>query len=171
MRLFIGRRSRSIVISSNNYCLSFQRLRSIPGASSQQRQLSKTPSVTIKSYPDTDLSSDSNYLEVKSCIFNGLLGLVCLNGDIYVAVISGVQNVGFPRWKLIDHQVRPSESIYKVLDVDFYSLENDVFDYLLCERSEQNYDKLIHEHPCGPLKNCLVMEHSTILEISTSLIS
>lgn len=152
MRLFIGRRSRSIVISSNNYCLSFQRLRSIPGASSQQRQLSKTPSVTIKSYPDTDLSSDSNYLEVKSCIFNGLLGLVCLNGDIYVAVISGVQNVGFPRWKLIDHQVRPSESIYKVLDVDFYSLENDVFDYLLCERSEQNYDKLIHEHPCGPLK-------------------
>lgn len=153
MRLFIGRNPRSIVISSNGYNLSFQ-IPSVPGGGQQQstQQSSKTPVVAIRSITDDELGDLARYVEVKSRIHHGLLGLVSINGDVFVALITGVQKVGFPRWTLQNGQLNPSENVFKVLDVDFHSLDLPIYDHLHFEITEQNYEKLVHEHPCGFLK-------------------
>lgn len=148
MRIFVGKSPRSIVLCSNGYNLSFRRLL----GPQQQQQYLKTPIVALKSIPDRELTEENGYLEVKNRILNGLLGLVAVNGDLFVAVITGVQKVGFPRWRQEDKRIVTTENVYKVLDVDFHSLDTSVFDYLFQEISEQNYEKLVNEHPCGPLK-------------------
>ncbi|CCD23143.1 phosphoinositide 5-phosphatase INP51 NDAI_0B01090 [Naumovozyma dairenensis CBS 421] len=151
MRLFIGRNPRSIVLASNNYYLSFQKYHR-PSGPIQPQQPSKSSSVVIKILSEAEVLDEARFTEIKSCIYNGLLGLISTNGSVFLAIISGVQNVGFPRWKNEGSRVVPNETIYKVLDVDFYSIENDAYDPLFFERNEQNYDKLIHEHPCGSFK-------------------
>lgn len=156
MRLFIGRKPRSIVVSSHSYNLSFQ-VPSVSTGNPQQsgQQSSKTPVVAIGSISDDELADGSRYIEVKSRIHYGLLGLVAINGDIFVALITGIQKVGFPRWNVSNGQLNPSESVFKVLDVDFHSLDLPIYDHLHYDATEQNYEKLVHEHPCGPLKKLL----------------
>ncbi|CCH63170.1 hypothetical protein TBLA_0J01760 [Henningerozyma blattae CBS 6284] len=152
MHLFIGRNPRCIVISSNGYNLMFKRFHRSSRSNVKDSQYLKTPTVVIGSVTDEDLMDANHFIEVKNRILNGLLGLITVDGGIYIVVISGVQKVGFPRWKYQDGQVLPSENIYKILDVDFYSLDVNVFDHLFYELSEINYEKLINEHPCGSLK-------------------
>lgn len=153
MKVFVGREPRYIVISSNGYNLSFRRFRK-PVSSNPSQQFAQSSEVTIRSISDNELLSD-RYIEVKNRIFNGLLGLFSLEGDIFIGIISSVQKVGFPRWKVESNRITPIEVVYKVLDVDFYSLDNSVFDYLISELTEQNTEKLIHEHPCGPFKKLI----------------
>ncbi|CAR27910.1 hypothetical protein ZYGR_0N03970 [Zygosaccharomyces rouxii] len=152
MRIFIGRSPRSIVLSSNGYNLSFRRIFGVSGNQQQQQQNIKTPVVALKSIPDHELTEENGYVEIKNRILNGLLGLVSVNGDLFVAVITGVQKVGFPRWRQEDGHIVTTENVYKVLDVDFHSLDTPVFDSLFQEISEQNYEKLTNEHPCGAFK-------------------
>ncbi|EDO14768.1 hypothetical protein Kpol_312p7 [Vanderwaltozyma polyspora DSM 70294] len=149
MKLYVGREPREIVVSSNGYNICFQRFQKAFSAASQQT--SQTPIITIKQISDKDLIPEK-YTEVKSRIFNGLLGLLSVDGEIYIGVISGIQKVGFPRWKYENNRIIPMESIFKVLDVDFYSLDTAAYDHLIYEVSEQNTEKLIHEHPCGSIK-------------------
>lgn len=153
MKLFIGRNPRSIVLSSNGYNLSFQ-IPNEPSVGQQQsgQQNSKTPVVAIRSITDDEIVDAGRYIEIKSRIHHGLLGLVAINSDIFVAIITGVQKVGFPRWTLQNGQIVPSENVFKVLEVDFHSLDLPIYDHLHLEVTEQNYEKLIHEHPCGSLK-------------------
>lgn len=153
MKLFISRNPRSLVVSSSGHHLSFQRVL-VPATqqNQQQNQNVKTPTVAIRLIGEEELVGSGRFTEVRSRIFNGLLGLLAINGNLYVGVISGVQKVGFPRWKSENSTIISSENVYKVLDVDFYSLDSEVFDHLFMDMSEQNYEKLIHEHPCGPLK-------------------
>ena len=112
MRVFIGKNPRSIVISSNGYNLLFRRYHKY---SSVQQQYSKSSTVVIKSIPDEALTNETMYREIQTSLFNGLLGLVSMGGDIFVAVIAGVQNVGYPRWKLEKDRVIPVS--YTHLDV------------------------------------------------------
>ncbi|CCF60470.1 hypothetical protein KAFR_0K01150 [Kazachstania africana CBS 2517] len=150
IKLYIGRNPRSVVASGNGFNLLFERYRMSPGTLLQQQ--SKTPTVVIRHITNEELHEDNRYFQVTNCIFNGILGLIAINGGVFLGVISGAQNVGFPRWKMTVNGVEPSESIFKVLDVDFYSLDSNVYDLFLLERSEQNHEKLSHEHPCASLK-------------------
>lgn len=152
MRIFIGRSPRTIVLSSNGYNLSFRRVFGVSGNQQQQQQNVKTPVVALKSVPDQELTKENGYVEIKNRILSGLLGVISVNGDLFVAVITGIQKVGFPRWRQEDEHIVATEDVYKVLDVDFHSLDTSVFDYLFQEISEQNYEKLTNEHPCGPIK-------------------
>lgn len=152
MRIFIGRNPRSIVLSSNGYNLSFRRIFGVSGNQQQQQQNIKTPVVALKSISDQELTEENGYIEIKNRILNGLLGLISVNGDLFVAVITGVQKVGFPRWQQEDGHISTTENVYKVLDVDFHSLDTPIFDNLFQEISEQNYEKLTNEHPCGAFK-------------------
>lgn len=149
-RLHIGKNPRSIVLSYKDYNLSFKRYHVPPG--SKFHQYGRTPTVTIKPIPNEELYEEGKYFEITLGIFSGLLGVVTINNSLYIGVICGVQNVGFPRWTLNNSHVIPSENIYKVLDVDFYCLDSNVYDSWYLDRSEQVYDKLVHEHPCGSLK-------------------
>lgn len=155
MRLFIGRNPRSVVVSSNGYNLSFQRSPSVPGSGQAGQQNSKAPVVAISSISDEELTNSKKYFELKNRVLSGLVGLVSLHGNLFLAVVSGVQKVGFPRWTLENGQISSSENVFKVLDVDFHSLDAEIYDHLYLEPTEQNYEKLIHEHPCGSLKKLL----------------
>lgn len=152
MRIFIGRNPRNIVLSSNGYNLSFRRIFGVSGNQQQQQQNLKTPIVALKSISDQELTEENGYVEIRNRILNGLLGLVSVNGDLFVAVITGVQKVGFPRWRQEDRHITTTENVYKVLDVDFHSLDTPVYDSLFQEISEQGYEKLVNEHPCGAFK-------------------
>lgn len=154
MKLYIGRNPRSVVVSSNGYNLLFKKTFDISDGytQQQQQQIAKTPTVAIRSITNDELTDNNQYIEVRNRILNGLLGLVSIHGDLFIAVISGVQKVGFPRWNLENSRIKSSENVYKVLDVDFYSIDSEIYDHLFQEISEQNYEKLIHEHPCGSLK-------------------
>lgn len=154
MKLFVGKNPRSIVISSCGYHLSFQRVLVPVGQRQEQQQAQniKTPTLSIRVIGDDEIIDSQKYTEVKSRIFHGLLGLLSIHGNLYIGVISGIQKVGFPRWKAENSSIVSSENVYKVLDVDFHSLDSEVFDHLFIEMSEQNHDRLIHEHPCGSLK-------------------
>lgn len=167
MKLYIGRNPRSIVISYNGYNLQFRRFHS-SNTRNLDSQYLKYPTVVINSISDEEVEDKNHYTEVRNRILNGLLGLISVDGNIYVAVISGVQRVGFPRWRykeeneendpqevsgfINNSNIKILDNIFKVLDVDFYSLDNDAWDYLFFELSEQNYEKLINEHPCGAQK-------------------
>ncbi|CAB4256387.1 similar to Saccharomyces cerevisiae YIL002C INP51 Phosphatidylinositol 4,5-bisphosphate 5-phosphatase [Maudiozyma barnettii] len=149
-RIYIGRNPRTIVLSYKDYSLAFKRYQTPPGHKSQQ--YGRPPTVIINTIAKEELLDSSKYYEVTFGIFSGLLGIVTVHNSAYIGVISGVQNVGFPRWTLSNSHVIPSENIYKVLDVDFYSLDSNVFDSWYSDRSEQAYDRMVHEHPCGSLK-------------------
>ncbi|KAG0662753.1 inositol-1 [Maudiozyma exigua] len=149
-RIFIGRNPRSIVLSFKDYNLAFKRYQAPAGHKSQQ--YGRPPTVIINTITIEEVLDERKYYEVTFGMFNGLLGIVTVHNSVYIGVISGVQNVGFPRWTLNNSHVIPSENIFKVLDVDFYSLDSNVFDSWYADRSEQAYDRMVHEHPCGSLK-------------------
>ena len=153
IRVFIGKSPRSVVLSYKNYNLSFKRYTA--SAAHRAQQYGRPPTVIIKTITNEELQEDGKYYELTYGLFSGLLGIITAHNSVYIAVVSGVQNVGFPRWTLSNSHVIPSENIYKVLDVDFYSLDTNVYDSWYVDRSEQAYDRLVHEHPCGPLKKLL----------------
>lgn len=155
MRLFIGRNPRSAVVSSNGYSLSFHRIPSVPGNTLTGQQNSKAPVVAIRSIDDEELTDSKRYFEVTNRVLSGLIGLVSLHGNLFLAVVSGVQKAGFPRWTSKNGQINSSENVFKVLDVEFHSLDAEIYDHLYLEPTEQNYEKLVHEHPCGSLKKLL----------------
>ncbi|QLQ81603.1 hypothetical protein HG537_0F03640 [Torulaspora globosa] len=155
MKLFIGRNPRSAVVSSNGYNLCFQRLPTVSGNSQAGQPNSKAPVVALRSISDEELGDDKRYFELKNRMFSGLVGLVSLNGNLYLAVVSGAQKVGFPRWTLENGNINSSGNVFKVLDVEFHALDGEIYDHLYLEPTEQNYEKLIHEHPCGSLKKLL----------------
>lgn len=157
MKIYIGKTSRSLVLSSENYNLQFDRLYKLPGgantaAGGAQQQFLRTPTVSIRSITSEALQNGSVYGELHKTGFHGLLGLVTVHNTIYVAVVSKAQKVGFPRWKLENDKITPLESIYKVLDVEFISLETNEYDSLHIDSNEQSRDRLLQEHPCGSLK-------------------
>ncbi len=159
MRIFVGRNPRSVVLSSESYSLKFERLYdrsnqtqgNVQAQQGQPNQI-KAPTVSIKNVSASELVKDG-YRELRALRLNGLLGLLTINGDVYVVVVGGVQSIGYPRWHLDDSsKITPEQSINKILEVDFISLDTEIYDHLFFDRSEQNFDKLLHEHPCGVYK-------------------
>ncbi|CCK70616.1 phosphoinositide 5-phosphatase INP51 KNAG_0E03590 [Huiozyma naganishii CBS 8797] len=168
-RLFIGRSPRSIVLSRDGYNFRFQRFY---GTGQTGPQVQKVPTLVIKSISSEELSNKTQYVELPNYVFDAFLGLITVHGSIYLMTVSGSQNVAFPRWRMENARLIPYEKIYRVIDVDFFSLDSAVFDSFHFERSEQNNDKLINEHPCGPLKKMFrdgSFHYSKNLDISTTI--
>lgn len=153
MKLFIKQEQRAIALLSNGYVLVFES----PEVGSKQPYTPKgknsQPTIVVKSMPENALK-ENGFREVTTGLFSGLLGLISLKGYVFIGLIAGVQKVGYPRWKMDNgsKQIIGTENIYQILNVDFYCLNSDAFDFMLFEISEQNYDRLLNEHPCGPLK-------------------
>lgn len=153
MKLFIKQGQRAIALLSNGYVLVFES----PEVGSKQSYTPKgknsQPTIVVKSMPENALK-ENGFREVTTGLFSGLLGLISLKGYVFIGLIAGVQKVGYPRWKMDNSskQIIGTENIYQILNVDFYCLNSDAFDFMLFEISEQNYDRLLNEHPCGPLK-------------------
>lgn len=137
MRIFVGRNPRSVVLSSESYSLKFERLYdrsnqtqgNVQAQQGQPNQI-KAPTVSIKNVSASELVKDG-YRELRALRLNGLLGLLTINGDVYVVVVGGVQSIGYPRWHLDDSsKITPEQSINKILEVDFISLDTEIYDHL-----------------------------------------
>lgn len=88
---------------------------------------------------------------------HGFLGLIEMNNDIFLCVITSKRQVAEPL---------PNEQINKINDVEFYSLTNDVWDFLDLnsngyphneteETQSANYTPRIPQHPCWELRKFL----------------
>lgn len=165
IKIFIGRNPRCIVLSSGGYNLLFQRYyqREVSNKDTTnqdpltspktQSNNDKTPTVILKQISDQELANQTQYVEVTNQLYDGFLGLVTIHGSIYATLISHSQKVGFPRWTQTENgKIVPSENIYKVLDVDFFSLETTVYDSYFFDKNDTNDEKLLYEHPCGSMK-------------------
>jgi len=90
----------------------------------------------------------------------GCLGLLQVEKDMFLAVVTSRIHIG---------EIRPGESVHRILDVEFYSLTSNSYDSmsnsyasnriydengLLPPQSEQSY-----VHPCAPLKKLLSNGH------------
>ena len=182
IKIFIGRNPRCVVLSSNGYNLLFQRYynkdtflknsnKKYDG--SVQFLNEKTPTVILKQISNEELSNQVQYVELNNQTYDGFLGLITIHGSIYIILISHSQKIGFPRWtETKERKVVPSENIYKILDVDFFSLETTVFDSYYFAVNETNEEKLLNEHPCGSLKKLFrsgTFYFSKEFDISTSV--
>ncbi|CCE65430.1 hypothetical protein TPHA_0L00740 [Tetrapisispora phaffii CBS 4417] len=153
MKVYLGREPREIVISSNGHNLSFRRFYK-PLNPSQSQQSGSVPLLTVRSISDSELSSD-RYFEIQNRLFYGLIGVLSIESDIFIGVITGIQKVGFPRWNNDSGRIVPADNVIKVLNVEFYSLDNNIFDYLIYDIVDQNLEKIIMNIHAIQLKNLL----------------
>ncbi|KAF3919349.1 hypothetical protein ABW21_db0203708 [Orbilia brochopaga] len=80
----------------------------------------------------------------------GTLGLISLNGDVFICVVTGASLVA---------NVRPGETVYRIHAVEFHCLNSAEYDNLSLEDIYgQSYDKHeegAFEHPCAALRKML----------------
>lgn len=185
IKIFIGRNPRCIVLSSGGYNLLFQRYHQREASAKNavdhenlnpvksQFINDKIPTVILKQISDEELADQIQYVELKNQSYDGFLGLITVHGSIYAALILHSQKVGFPRWSETENgKIVPSENIYRVLDVDFFSLETTVFDTYFFDKNETSEEKLLNEHPCGSLKKLFrngTFYYSKEFDISTTV--
>ncbi|SCU89008.1 LADA_0E13190g1_1 [Lachancea dasiensis] len=149
MRLFIRKEPRCLALLSNGYLLVFEKSTIVY---SEQDERNAQPRAVVVSMPLNALE-EHNFIEITGRIFNGLLGLICVNNYLFVGVVTNNQKVAYPRWKLASTGDREDiESIYQILNVEFFCLNSDAFDHMLNDLSEQSSEKSASEHPCSDLK-------------------
>jgi SacI homology domain len=85
----------------------------------------------------------------------GALGLITINGDVFLSVVTGAVNVA---------TLRPGETVEKIFSVEFYCLNtaeyDDVFTTDPLNAVEDNYGQSLSyrepvEHPCTELQKLL----------------
>lgn len=169
MHIYIKKKPRSIVISSNGYNLLFQQL---PVEYQHTKQGITTPKIAIKQISNEDLLDRSQYTKIDGFKFDGFLGLINVHNSIYIGMISKSRTVGFPRWSLENSVISPSETICEVLQVEFFSLETIIFDMYHMNRNNETNDKFLYEHPCSAVKKLLEDKsfyYSNNYDISTNI--
>lgn len=150
MRLFLRQTPREIALLSNGYVLVFKK-----NTNHQTRTKVKNPNfestLVVESISES-LLEKNNFVELNRLSSSGLLGIIHINGHIFIGVITCIRKVGSSRWRLQNNQPAYLESIFQILNVDFYCIDDNMFDGMFANMSEQDQDHLITEHPCGPLK-------------------
>ncbi|RIA99440.1 SacI homology domain-containing protein [Glomus cerebriforme] len=110
--------------------------------------------VTLVKDSDFDVSE---YRRLSSKHVYGCLGLLQVEKDMFLAVVTGCTHIG---------EIRPGESVHRILDVEFYSLDNS-YDSNTSYGTNRIYDEDVppqneqqsYVHPCAPLKKLLSNGH------------
>ncbi|KAG9307113.1 hypothetical protein G9A89_016941 [Geosiphon pyriformis] len=79
----------------------------------------------------------------------GILGLIQVDNDIFITVVTECKPIG---------QVRPGESVYRIIDVEFYSLVTSSWDEGRTSSYDDfadDFDQLQLKHPCSHLRKLL----------------
>ncbi|CAI8500038.1 unnamed protein product [Pichia kudriavzevii] len=111
---------------------------------------------------DRESFSSKSYKQLSRSKPQGFLGLIEMNNDIFLCVITSKLHVAQPL---------PHESIYKIVDVEFHSLTNDTWDFLDMNSNgypnienepngasssiHNDYTPRIPQHPCWELRKLL----------------
>jgi hypothetical protein len=132
MRIFFRQIPRTFVLVSNNYALTLQAV----GAE------------CLIDFQPIDQVSLEAYTEVVSQSFHGLLGVLSVKEHTFLAVVTEQSKVGSPR---------PSETVYRVKDVELYCLSSAEFDTLVMNRfkSDSSRSRYEDEHPCSRIRKLL----------------
>lgn len=104
---------RAIALATDEHILTFRHSPSTAGASSvsvnsiQSASLQPRCMVEFSSIKDTDTS---DFRSLSSLSILGTLGLITVDGDIFLCVVNGSQRVA---------AVRPGENVQKITSVEF----------------------------------------------------
>lgn len=98
-----------------------------------------------------------DYRTLNALPVHGTLGLITINNDVFLCVVTGASRVAL---------VRPGETVEKIFGVEFYCLNNGDYDNTFGEQLDpyaaegQNYGQTVThrdpiEHPCVELQKLL----------------
>lgn len=153
---------RSIALITTSYALTFRCYPSdsninknvvVPGLSTEEAATSRCI-VEFQSKKSIDLN---NYQPLSPLPIHGTLGLITVNNNIFICVVTGATRVA---------SVRPGETAEKIYGVEFYCLNTSNYDNSPKEVSDQNNledgflanirgKELSQEHPCADLQRLL----------------
>ncbi|RMY60239.1 hypothetical protein D0865_01640 [Hortaea werneckii] len=163
MKLFIRDSPRAIALATETHVLI---LRHSPTTVQPSRNGSTTsvgegsaPRCVVEFSP-WEGQDMSEYRTLSTLRVHGTLGLVTINGDVFLCVVTHSKTVA---------TVRPGESIQKILNVDFHCLNRSDYDYMLNDQVNpfptEGLDadggeyggqrEQAMEHPCLALKKLL----------------
>ncbi|WPH03674.1 Hypothetical protein R9X50_00655700 [Acrodontium crateriforme] len=164
MRVFLRDhpQHRAIALATESHVLIFRH-----SASSVVSKSTSTTSVTdggaakcIVEFSPWESQDMKDYRSLSSLNVQGTLGLVTINGDVFLCVVTASSKAA---------TVRPGEAIQRILNVDFHCLSRSDYDHLLYDQinpfptdglDSDGYDHGNHkdallEHPCMALKKLL----------------
>lgn len=146
--------SRTLALTADRHTLIFRHVPSQEPASVQS-----SPRVTPRCIVDfSDQVDLSEFRLLRTSDFYGTLGLINIGADVFLCLITNAVRVA---------SVRPGESVHRILSVDFFCLNTDVYDSNQSpsfDSDEPYYNELLHsasaedpalEHPCQDLRRML----------------
>lgn len=143
MRVYVKQRSRALTLVSGDYALTFQYLES------PKRD---TRAKCIVEFCHIDSLDMSHYrlLSHEECF--GFLGLIEIDGDVYLCCITR---------KALAASPRPHETVFRIYGVEFHCLNKSDWDFVILDSNGvgiqgQNPDEQRGiEHPCSNLRKIL----------------
>ncbi|EMC91401.1 hypothetical protein BAUCODRAFT_127302 [Baudoinia panamericana UAMH 10762] len=165
MKLFIREQPRAIALATDTHVLILRHSPSVTGGIA--RGNSSTTSIAeggaprcIVEFSPWEGQDMSEYRSLTSQKVQGTLGLVTINGDIFLCIVNGSSHAA---------TVRPGETVQRILSVEFHCLNKSDYDHLLNDQinpfptdslDADGHDHGGHkeptiEHPCLALKKLL----------------
>ncbi|EPE29084.1 DNase I-like protein [Glarea lozoyensis ATCC 20868] len=126
-------------------------IQSLPPRTSTDGSAASRCMVEFVHAPSADLS---DYRTLHPTLVHGTLGLITINNDVFISVVTLCEKVA---------TVRPGETIQKIKGVDFYCLNSSDYDHIFSDNLDpyaqhaQDYTQRepLLEHPTLALKNLL----------------
>ncbi|KAL8936898.1 MAG: hypothetical protein Q9211_003961 [Gyalolechia sp. 1 TL-2023] len=120
LRIFLQDNPRVLLLASGSHALAFRHNPfGFDGASEGFQYSSSIPKCVVE-FVALKLFDLSGYRLIKPSGIHGTLGLINIDADIYLCVISAAVKVA---------TVRPDENVQKILSVDFYCLNKGDYDH------------------------------------------
>lgn len=150
MKLLYKEKPRTIVIYSETHSLCFQQV-------SDRKNEAKEAAVAVELAPNENITPERGFKVLLKRDIYGCIGLIRIEGQIFLAVISGASTrVALP----VDY-----ESVDRIFSIDFISLSSNEWDFVNLDSNgmpvvtvdggaEQDHDAL-RIHPCQDLKKLL----------------
>lgn len=162
LRIFLRDNPRVLLLASGSHALTFRHNPSgFDGVSEDVIHNSLSVPKCAVEFVTLESLDLSSYRSVKSSGMHGTLGLINIDADIYLCVISAAVKVA---------TVRPNENVQKILSVDFYCLNRGDYDYQFQDEiyptsyasgDDHSYahgpdsQEALSSHPCIELKKLL----------------
>ena len=152
--------SRSIALATDTHALVFKHNQGQQTFAPSGKAL---PPKCLVEFCDADLASLGQYTPLRTQQIYGTLGLINVNGDVFLCVITGSTLVA---------TVRPGEHVQRIISVDFFCLNRSDYDrgwaagppefhhdeYLSDRLGEDRYG-LDHQEGGAPEHPCLALKH------------
>lgn len=177
MKIYVRHRPRSIALADEDYALVIRYAENASTVTNSKEP--PTPKCIIEFARRADIKLEEQYGLLSDIEHDGCLGLIEINSDIFVCLISSSEQVAFPR---------QGEVVNLIHAVEFYCVNRSVWDYIILDENgmikEQNlglagtaidYVPRTHigtEHPCSSIRKLLMSKsfyYSSDFDLATVL--